>query len=80
MKAVLVLVALLLAPVAHAQSALGWASQGMTKQPDRYNSGHKVIQARIDRRFMRSVARSESMLVGIVSPLAAKSRATVAPS
>lgn len=72
MKAVLVLVALLLAPVAHAQSALGWASQGMTytKSSGNYKSSREIVTTR----FARRVLRAEGRLAGVYAPLAAKAR------
>ena len=57
---------------AHAQSALEWASRGMTytERADLYKSGRKVIRERFAHRLMRS----ESRLAGVHAPLAAKAR------
>ncbi len=53
-------------PVAHAQSALEWAAQGMG--PTLAGIAH------VDRRFARRVLRAEIRLDGIYAPLAAKAR------
>lgn len=57
---------------ASAQSALEWASRGMTytERADLYKSGRKVIRERFARRLMRA----ESRLAGVHAPLAAKAR------
>lgn len=62
-------------PAAHAQSALEWASRGMTytERADLYKSGRKVIRERFTRRLMRAESR-DGMLAGVSAPLAAKAR------
>lgn len=62
-------------PAAQAQSALEWASRGMTytERADLYKSGRKVIRERFTRRLMRAESR-DGMLAGVSAPLAAKAR------
>lgn len=57
-------------PAAYAQSALEWASRGMTytERTDLYKSGRNVVRERFARRLMRA----ESRLAGVSAPLAAK--------